>query len=427
MIFSVVKVGWLTLKRSPVELLLTFVVPIVFFSIFAVIFGDQGNGSSTPKFKVAFVDLDQTATSRRFVKTMAQEPSFEVQKPEEGTDSFTEDGVNNLIKSGKLDVAVILENGFASKVPAFTTQEVAARIVSDGANPMAPQVVYGLMQKGVMSGLQSRMLVGGAEQMSQFLGPLTEKQRKNLSIVEEQIAKVQEAEEEDGASASDDGNARGGSPINVKQVALIAEKKKNPMVSYYAAAIAVMFLLFSATGAGGALLDEMDNGTLERALVSQLGMTRLLGGKWLFLTILGVVQVTLMFLWGHLVFGGIDFFQNFGGFFAMTILTASAASGFGLVLASLCSSRAQLSGISTIVILTMSALGGSMFPRFLMSESLRKVGSLTFNGWAVDGYQGIFWYGRGIGGIKTELGVLLGMTVLFGVLARFLARRWETQ
>ena len=49
--------------------------------------------------------------------------------------------------------------------------------------------------------------------------------------------------------------------------------------------------------------------------------------------------------------------------------------GSWLVLATLAKSRAQLSGFSTILILTMSALGGSMFPRFLMSENMQKVGS----------------------------------------------------
>lgn len=39
--------------------------------------------------------------------------------------------------------------------------------------------------------------------------------------------------------------------------------------------------------------------------------------------------------------------------------------------------REQLSGISTIIILVMSAIGGSMFPRFLMSETMQKVGLLA--------------------------------------------------
>ena len=61
------------------------------------------------------------------------------------------------------------------------------------------------------------------------------------------------------------------------------------------------------------------------------------------------------------------------------------------MLATLSRTRAQLSGLSTIVILTMSALGGSMFPRFLMSETMQKFGLVTFNAWALDGYLKVFW------------------------------------
>ena len=61
------------------------------------------------------------------------------------------------------------------------------------------------------------------------------------------------------------------------------------------------------------------------------------------------------------------------------------------MLATLARTRAQLSGMSTIIILTMSALGGSMFPRFLMSETMQKIGLLTFNAWALDGYLKVFW------------------------------------
>ena len=75
----------------------------------------------------------------------------------------------------------------------------------------------------------------------------------------------------------------------------------------------------------------------------------------------------------------------------MTVFTAAAAAALGLVLATLARTRAQLSGFSTILILTMSALGGSMFPRFLMSETMQKVGLLTFNAWALDGYLKVFW------------------------------------
>ena len=53
--------------------------------------------------------------------------------------------------------------------------------------------------------------------------------------------------------------------------------------------------------------------------------------------------------------------------------------------------RAGGTSLLLATLLMMSALGGSMFPRFLMSEKMQKLGLLTFNGWALDGYVKVFW------------------------------------
>ena len=143
-----------------------------------------------------------------------------------------------------------------------------------------------------------------------------------------------------------------------------------------------------------------------------MGLTRLLAGKWIFLALGGILQLTVMFAWGSLVFG-LPLFSHLPGFFVMTIVTAGAAAALGLVLATLARSREQLSGFSTILVLTMSALGGSMFPRFLMSESMQKVGLLTFNAWALDGYLKVFWrdaaavaaVATGAGAVRADRGV----------------------
>jgi ABC-2 type transport system permease protein len=110
----------------------------------------------------------------------------------------------------------------------------------------------------------------------------------------------------------------------------------------------------------------------------------------------------------------------------MSIVTAAAASGFGLLLATFCRSRAQLSGISTIVILAMSALGGSMFPRFLMTDSMQQMGLATFNAWALDGYIKVFWRNAPLIELWPQVAVLAAMCVVFLTAARMFARRWET-
>jgi ABC-2 type transport system permease protein len=153
-------------------------------------------------------------------------------------------------------------------------------------------------------------------------------------------------------------------------------------------------------------------------------MGGLLTAKWIFISLLGVMQLTVMFLWGRLAFG-LDLFHHLPGFFVMTAFTAAAASAFGLMLATFARTRAQLSGMSTILILTMSALGGSMFPRFLMSETMQKLGLLTFNAWALDGYLKVFWRNAAISALWPQVLVLVGLTAVFMALARTFARRWE--
>ena len=170
--------------------------------------------------------------------------------------------------------------------------------------------------------------------------------------------------------------------------------QRDSLVSFYAAGVGVMFLLFSMVGsAGTVLLDEVDSGTLERLLSTKLGMSGILLAKWAFLVLVGCAQLSVMFLWGALVFG-LPLFSHVPGFVVMTVVTAAAAAALALMLATIARSRGQLSGFSTILILTMSALGGSMFPRFLMSETMQKIGLVTFNAWALDGYLKVFWRER---------------------------------
>jgi ABC-2 type transport system permease protein len=150
----------------------------------------------------------------------------------------------------------------------------------------------------------------------------------------------------------------------------------------------------------------------------------LLLGKWFYLTLLGILQVTIMFAWGQAVFG-IDLLGHLDGFVMMTVVTSSAAAAFGLFLATLCRTRGQLNGLSIVLILAMSALGGSMVPRYVMSEKMREAGMWTFNAWALDGYDKVFWRELPVDQLAPQLGVLMLSGIVFLFAARILALRWE--
>jgi len=153
-------------------------------------------------------------------------------------------------------------------------------------------------------------------------------------------------------------------------------------------------------------------------------MSQLLLGKLGYAALLGFLQLTVMFLWGAFAFQ-VELFRHLGGFLIMAVVTSLASAGLGLALAASCKTRAQLSSLTTLVVLVMSALGGSMVPRFIMPAFLQKVGFLTFNAWAIDGFTKVFWREEPLSHLWPQVLVLLGAAAVLFAIARKLARRWE--
>jgi ABC-2 type transport system permease protein len=429
LIFNIVRTALIALKRDRASLALSFILPITFFSIFAVIFGGQHD--STPKIKVIVVDEDQSQASRDLVRGLQRESSLVVstrpsskgkaaQRPE-----YTAATAEAAVQAGDVPVALIIPSGFGKNPIAFgpVTGGTAIQLLNDSSDMIAPQMVAGLLQKAAMTAMPSTMAEQGMKYTGQYIGGLTADQQKHMEANLEALRKQMATREAKGESGAGSGT-NGGGIIQVNARAVVGENKRNPMVSFYAAAIGVMFLLFTASGSAGSLLDEADSGTLDRVLSSHVTMTKLLAGKLAFNTLLAFTQLVVMFLWAWAVFK-LDFFSHLPGFAVMGLCTAFAVAAFGMLLASACHTRAQLGALSTLLILMMSAIGGSMFPRFLMPEAIQKAGLFTINAWAIDGFTKVFWRDLPVQDLWPQVSVLLAVGIVLFVIARRVARRWE--
>ncbi len=393
MILTVLQISCRRLLHNRVELLLTFLVPIAFFSIFAVIFGGGMGRGTTPRIKVVAVDEIQSVVSSQVMASLAEQESLRFVR-ESDADDLKRDEALELVRSGSATMAIILRED---------REQLAAELMADASDQVAAQVVSAVVNRSIM-------LSEAEYQVSQLTDSDQDENehQRALGDSDDELFGIEESLQR-----------------KVEIIDVMGEGKANPVVSMYASGIAVMFLLFGATGGGGALLEERENQTLDRLLSTQMSMDQLLLGKWFYMSIIGVLQVGVMFLWAQVVFN-VDLIGHLDGFLMMTVVTALAASGFGLFLATLCKSRGQLNGLSVVLILTMSALGGSMVPRYLMSDELQRYGLWTFNAWALDGYTKVFWRELPVDALAPQLGVLLISGVVFLLAARVLAVRWET-
>jgi ABC-2 type transport system permease protein len=383
MIATILRVTALSLARDRVALLLSFGLPLVFFSVFAAVFSGMDEVAARP-VQVALAVEGEGAFARALAEQLAVEPSLDVGIPA----AADRDAAVRAVRRGEADAAVIVPDGAQPSMVGGAGAGQAVEIVADRSNPIAAGVVRGALQSAAVTATQ-RLLAAAIGGLPAAPAPAAE-------------------------------------VLPVVIVDLHGDPERRPSIAFFAAGLGVMFLMFAVAGRSSILLEERESGVLQRMLAAEVGMTRLLIGRWLFLVLLGALQVTLMFVWAAVAFR-LELFtaRHLAGFAVITAATAASAAGFGLVLSSACRTRAQLNGVAVVVVLLLSAVGGSLFPSFLMPEGLRAASRVAFNAWALDGYQKVFWYDAKVTELAPEVAVLAGWTLVFLAVARLLARRWE--
>jgi ABC-2 type transport system permease protein len=385
---------WLCLRRDWLALMLIFLLPIVFFSIMTAVLEQISDPTSIATVKLGVIDYDDSDTTRYIIRQLKAQKDFSVAALSGAPPGKTEDQTERarLLRDNHLTAIVVFPVDFEKSQSSNGGLGQAIELLEDRANP----IYAGILAKMLESGLR------GFAQMAIWSAVLP-----RSSGVEE---------------------GRSGAPaVRIERLDVFGAgfgQERKIAVAYGAAGNAVLFLLFAMAGSGATLLDEEESGVVERILVSGVSVREWLLHKWVFFTLIGVVQVTTMFLWGALVYH-VELFKgtHFWGFLTMTLATALAAAALGILMAILCRSRRQLVGISTVVIVVMSALGGSMFPRFLMSSQLKIAGLFTFNAWALDGYQKVFWYEASLFSLAPQVAVLVGLALTFMTAAVLVGRR----
>jgi ABC-2 type transport system permease protein len=196
--------------------------------------------------------------------------------------------------------------------------------------------------------------------------------------------------------------------------------------------IAVMMLMFGMVACGSTLLRERETGTLRRLLASPMPAAGLLLGKFAFTFAVGFVQLMFLFALGEAAFG-IGIFRDPATLLIHSLAVTAAVSSFGVLVAAWARTLKQAEGVSTLVILVMSCLGGSWFPlqAFAVPAPVEIAMKSTLTHWAVSGYQGMLWHGLSWTdpAMLRKLAVLLGFAAAAGLAAvalfrkRYLGRR----
>ena len=408
MSLAVFRTMLLGLVRDRAALAMSFVLPAVFFLIFAAIFA--GATGEQLRLEVAVADEVGDEISRRLLRAVGEDPALSLV----GGGSLSRDQVRDWVRRGTADVGLVIRSGGEplDRLGGFGPPPLI--IISDPVRGVAVPMLEGQIQKAYFTALPDIALGAVMGLMEDQFIELEDGQRADLAAGLDELR----AEAEAGAATG------WGFEALFEEESVAGRSAAANHVAYYAGAVAILFLLFSSVHGAISLIEERDSGVLDRILAGPGRTAVLVDGKFWFLVAQGFVQVGVIFVIAWIVHG-VDLLGHLLPWAVTTLLAAAAAAALALTLAAACRSKRQAQTLANVAILVLSALGGSMVPRFFMPELLQDLGWLTPNTWALEAYTGIFWRDAPLGSLLLPWAMLAAAAAAGLWIARRLARRLE--
>jgi ABC-2 type transport system permease protein len=185
----------------------------------------------------------------------------------------------------------------------------------------------------------------------------------------------------------------------------------------------VMFTMFLMLGGAAVLVVEREQGTLRRLLAMPFDRANILLGKMLGIYLAGLFQIVFLILAGIILFG-VGWGQSPLALALMVLGFAFAVTGLSIAMAALARTPAQVNSLTTLVVLSISALGGAWWPLEVVPPILQTVAHFTPVAWAMDGFHDIVTRGLDVTAVLPEFSVLVGFGLVF-MLIGLLRFRYE--
>ena len=422
--FALLRMAWITLHRDRLGLALYAIVPIIFLSIFATVFQGFGRNGEN-KVKVAILDLDRTPASKALAEAARNTDRLDLVSIEGRSPA----AIDAVIADGSFPAGVVVPAGFGAAIadPAASIPDLEVRF--DPANPIAPQFARGVLASAAWEGIAPQLLGRQIKVLEMVTGPLTSRQE----ALSKSLATLAAGGSETGAATDMVGRIVASIRVPVEPSPVSVGQGAPSLVTYYTAAIGVMFMLFSSLSTTGWLLEEHERGILDRLKASGIGPWSIVLNRFLFAILVGLVQIAAMLAWAAVAFD-VRFFslRQLACLGILLPVVAAGSAGLGMFITGIARTRRQQTTIGTIAVLVLSAVGGSMIPTFLMPPSLQAVGEWAFNARSITALQQVLWYTTPgdtlpamLGRITPALVLILATTAIFLLGSRLAVARWR--
>lgn len=365
-------------------LALIVAMPLVLVIILGLAFGSYFKSGLQEPIKIAFVTHDTGEISKQFQEKVLNHS--DVKKLFESS-SATEDMARTLLKSKEIDAVIIFPQDLSLKFSEGALSEIT--ILKSAADD-----IRGIMTEQLVKGFVSQWVRTGA----------------GIAVLMEKLSESGANEEEIQASMN---------KLTEQlqfQVDFKEQTEENRMVNsfqYYSVGMLAMFLLFTLQLGTKSILSEREDNTFTRLIASNVRKSSIVAGKSLGIFFIALLQIAVMIGFTRLVFG-VDWGDSLSGLLLLSVCSSIAISGFSILIASIAKTAGTAQAISSILMFSMSAIGGSFTPLYNFEGIMKTLSNLSINKWIIQGHLSLMNHGN-IMTIHTEL---IGLTSI-GILALF--------
>jgi ABC-2 type transport system permease protein len=302
--------------------------------------------------------------------------------------------LEELLKAGKIDVGLSIpvewssdiNNGGLKEISIYsqTDKQVKASVIQSIVESFSERVkTVSLSTTAVISNLtDSRAATTGAG---------TENMKEVVDII---VADLNQA---------------GQIQFEIKEESI--GKKMVSSMQYYAAAMAVMFLLFNATMGAKSIIQERNTETLARLMMSPTSNGSILIGKFMGTLLFALIQLIIFYMATSL-FYDVNWGGNILQVLAVGIAYSVAVSGLSMILAAIVSEEKTTDLISGVGVQIFAILGGSMLPIYIFPDALQSFANITPNKWALTSFLSVM-----SGTSWSQLFLPISVLILMGLLS----------
>jgi ABC-2 type transport system permease protein len=358
--------------KKPGTLVMMFVMPLSLIAAFALF---AGGHSGTARSPLLLVDEDKSFVAGKLIAELQQDASLKIQMG-------AADAIPTLLASHEISGGVLIPKGFQKAIESAVQPELQV-ITAPGSSlqlTVGPSITYAATVTAE-NYTMARRLSGGSDAPEKLRAAydnvVAERQRLRISVVQPDHPSTEHAQ------------------------AQLRER---------ALGFTVMFVMMTVLMMSGVILQERQAGTWGRILMTPTPQVAVVSGYLLSFWLMGALQFGVLVGASRLLFN-----VKWGPLLplsAVGLAVVCCATGMGLFLVGIMRTAEQqrIFGLSFVVVTSM--LGGVYWPLDVMGDTMRMIGHLTPQAWAMDALRVVMLRGGSWAALLVPLAVLMAMGTL---------------